>query len=54
MKIAVFYENIHDGVQASGRRMEDVLTELRDAGMELLYMTPDSWKRDRKELRYSS
>lgn len=50
MKIAVFYENIHDYVQAAGRKTEDVLAELRDAGMELLYMTPDSWKRDRREL----
>ena len=50
MKIAVFYENIHDGILASGRRTEDVLRELRDAGMEMLYMNPDSWKRDRREL----
>ncbi len=50
MKIAAFYENIHDGVRATGQRMEDVLTELHDAGMELLYLSPDSWKRDRKEL----
>ena len=50
VKIAVFYENIYDGVRAAGRRMEDALAELRDAGMELLYLSPDSWKRDRKEL----
>lgn len=50
MKIAAFYENIYDGVRATGRRMEDVLAELRDAGMEMLYLSPDSWKRDRKEL----
>ena len=31
MKTAVFYENIHDGVRASGRRMEDALREFRDA-----------------------
>ena len=45
MKIAVFYENIHEGAQAAGRQIEEVLTELRDAGMELLYLTPDSWKK---------
>ena len=50
MKIAFFYENLCDGVRASGRRTQDVLAELHDAGMELLYMTPDSWKRDRQEL----
>ena len=50
MKIAAFYENIHDGVRATGQRMENVLTELHDAGMELLYLSPDAWKRDRKEL----
>lgn len=50
MKIAAFYENIFDGVRATGLRMEDVLRELRDAGMELLYLSPDSWKRDRREL----
>ena len=43
MKIAFFYENLCDGVRASGRRTQDVLAELHDAGMELLYMTPDSW-----------
>lgn len=50
VKIAAFYENIYDGAQATGRRMEDVLAELRDAGMEMLYLTPDSWKRDRNKL----
>ena len=50
MKIAAFYENIYDGVRATGRRMEDVLAELRETGMELLYLSPESWKRDRKKL----
>jgi len=50
VKIAAFYENIYDGVRATERRMEDVLAELHDAGMELLYLSPESWKRDRKEL----
>ena len=40
MKIAAFYENIYDGVRATERRMEDVLAELHDAGMELLYLSP--------------
>ena len=50
MKIAVFYENIHDGARTAGRQIKDVLAELHDAGTELLYLSPDSWKRDRKEL----
>ena len=50
MKIAVFYENIHDGALASGQRTEDALAALRDAGMEMIYLNPDSWKRDRREL----
>lgn len=50
MKIAVFYENLYDAVQATGRSMEEVLSRLHDEGMELLYMTPDSWLRDRAAL----
>ena len=50
MKIAAFYENIIDGAQAEGRRTEEVLSGLHEAGMEMLYLTPDSWKRDRSEL----
>ena len=50
VKIAVFYENIHEGIRATGQRTEDVLASLRDAGMELLYLTPESWIRDRHEL----
>ncbi len=51
MKIAVFYENIYDGVQAAGQNMETVLARLKDAGMDMLYISADSWKRDRKDLR---
>ncbi len=47
MKIAVFYENIHDGAQAESLRVEDLLAELRNEGMDLLYLTPESWTRDR-------
>jgi len=50
VKIAAFYENIYDGVQATGRQMKDVLAELHDVGMDLLYLNPESWKRDRNEL----
>lgn len=50
MKTAIFYENIYEGAQASGRRVGDVLAELHDIGLEMLYMTPDSWKRDRRTL----
>ena len=50
MKIAVFYENIYDGVQATGADMEKTLAGFRAEGMELLYLSPDSWKRDRETL----
>ncbi len=39
MKIAAFYENIYDGVQAAGLSMEDTLSSLRDEGMERLYIS---------------
>ncbi len=51
MKIAVFYENIYEGVQAAGLDMEAALSRLRDAGMEMLYISADSWKRDRNDLK---
>ena len=50
MKIAAFYENIYEGVRATGRRMEEALAELRDAGLEMLYFSFDSLKRDRAQL----
>ena len=50
MKTAVFYENIVDGAHATGRPVSDALEYLRDEGMEMLYISVDSWKRDRKEL----
>ena len=50
MKIAAFYENICDGVRASGLSMEDTLASLRGEGMERLYISVDSWKRDRGAL----
>lgn len=48
MKIAFFYENLHEGVLASGTKTMDAARHLHDAGMDLLYLTPDSWERDRK------
>ena len=51
MKIAAFYENIYDGVQAAGLSMEDTLSSLRDEGMERLYISIASWKRDGQELK---
>ena len=51
MKIAVFYENIFDGVQATRQKMEDVLSHLKDAGMDMLYISADSWRRDRQALK---
>ena len=51
MKIAAFYENIYDGVQAVGLSMEDMLASLREEGMERLYISVESWKRDGHKLR---
>lgn len=50
MKIAVFYENIWEGVKEIGADMRDTLQKLREAGMELIYISADSWKRDGKAL----
>ena len=46
MKIAAFYENIHDGVRAAGASMEETLASLRGEGMERLYISVESWRRD--------
>ena len=51
MKIAVFYENIREAVRSAGIRMQEALSMLKAEGMEMLYMTPESWKRDRNELQ---
>ena len=45
MKIAVFYENICDGVRATGQDMEAVLARLKRAGMDMLYISADSCRR---------
>ena len=50
MKIAVFYENIWDGVRETGAGMGETLRAFKAAGMELLYISADSWKRDGKAL----
>ncbi len=51
MKIAVFYENIYDGAKAQGLPMDKILLELRDAGMQMIYLSADSWRRDRDWLK---
>ena len=51
MKIAAFYENIFDGVKARGLRMEETLASLRAEGMERLYISVGSWKRDGHALK---
>ena len=50
MKIAAFYENIAEGIERSGESLEEALSSLKKEGMDLLYLSPDSWKRDRKRL----
>ena len=51
MKIAAFYENIYDGAQALGKSMEATLSSLKEEGMERLYISIDSWKRDGHALK---
>ncbi|MBQ9408114.1 MAG: TIM barrel protein [Clostridia bacterium] len=51
MKIAVFYENIYDGAKALNRPMDETLSSLRDAGMKLIYISADSFRRDRTWLQ---
>lgn len=51
MKIAVFYENIAAGARAEGKSIGDVLAKLKDAGMDMLYLSTDSWEQDGKALR---
>ena len=50
MKIAAFYENIAEGARASGVPLEEALARLKDAGLSLLCLTPESWERDGKVL----
>ena len=46
MKIAAFYENIAEGVRASGVSLEKTLSGLREEGLSLLCLTPESWEKD--------
>ncbi len=50
MKIAAFYENMVEGARHDGLSAASVLTRLRERGLELLYLSGDSWMRDRAEL----
>ena len=51
MNISVFYENLHEGARAAGLEIEEILQKLGNAGMDSIYLTADSWKRDRDILR---
>ena len=53
MNISVFYENLHEGARAAGLEIEEILQKLGNAGMDSIYLTADSWKRDRDILRES-
>ena len=53
MKISVFYENLYEGARAAGVRTEEFLAQLRDAGMDSIYLNAESWQRDRDMLRES-
>ena len=50
MKIAVFYENIREGVLETGADLETTLHSFKAEGMELLYLSADSWRRDGETL----
>jgi len=46
MKIAAFYENIVTAVENEGKTLEEVLKTLMECGLEMVYISGDSVKRD--------
>ena len=42
MNISVFYENLYEGALVSGLPVEEILLQLRNAGMDSIYLTADS------------
>ena len=51
MHISVFYENLCEGARVTGMPAEELLRTLRDAGAESIYISDESWVRDREALR---
>ena len=51
MKIAAFYENMTEGARHDGVSMAQVLVRFREAGLEKICISGESWIRDRKELQ---
>lgn len=50
MKVAAFYENIKDGAKAKNISIKQALSQLKEEGMDLLYMARWSFEEDREEL----
>ena len=51
MKISAFYENIVTGAEASGIGMRAALERLKKAGMDRIYLMPQSWEKDKELLK---
>lgn len=51
MKISAFYENIVPGAEASGIGMRAALERLKKAGMDRIYLMPQSWEKDKELLK---
>ncbi|MCR5273435.1 MAG: sugar phosphate isomerase/epimerase [Lachnospiraceae bacterium] len=47
MRIAAFYENIKSASEIEGIPVYDILAELKELGLELIYISGDSYKEDR-------
>lgn len=50
MRIAAFYENIKEGTEYLGISMKEACMDLKEAGMELLYISGSSFQEDRDEV----
>lgn len=46
MKIAVFYDNIRNGVLATRRSLEETLVQFKSEGMDKLYISVDAWRQE--------
>ncbi len=51
MKVSAFYENIVTGAEASGIDMHSALEQLKKAGMDRIYLMPQSWEKDKELLK---
>ncbi|MCR5468396.1 MAG: sugar phosphate isomerase/epimerase [Lachnospiraceae bacterium] len=50
MKIAAFYENMLTAMERENLSFEEILTGLKNCGLELIYISGDSYKKDWNEI----